>query len=58
MGAELGATTSMFPADERMDVYLRATGRGDLVPIVERYRDMLAPDAGGRGASRSNTTTA
>ncbi len=44
MGAELGATTSMFPADERMSVYLCATGRGDLVPIVERHRDMLAPD--------------
>src|SRR5499427_2479187 len=28
MGAELGATTSMFPADERMGIYLRATGRG------------------------------
>src|SRR6202790_2856288 len=33
MGAELGATTSMFPADDRMSVYLRATGRGALVPI-------------------------
>src|SRR5712691_4677629 len=32
MGAELGATTSIFPADERMAKYLRATGRGDLVP--------------------------
>ena len=27
MGAELGATTSVFPADERMLRYLRATGR-------------------------------
>jgi aconitate hydratase len=44
MGAEVGATTSMFPADERMLVYLRATGRGDLVPLVERYMDLLAPD--------------
>jgi len=26
MGAELGATTSMFPYDERMAKYLRATG--------------------------------
>jgi len=26
MGAELGATTSLFPADERMAKYLRATG--------------------------------
>ncbi len=44
MGAELGATTSMFPYDERMAVYLRATGRGDLVPLAERYRHLLTPD--------------
>src|SRR5580658_6248192 len=44
MGAELGATTSMFPADDRMMVYLRATGRGDLVPIIDRHRDLLQPD--------------
>jgi aconitate hydratase len=44
MGAELGATTSVFPADARMLSYLRATGRGDLVPLVERYLPMLAPD--------------
>ncbi len=44
MGAELGATTSMFPADERMMRYLRATGRGDLVPLIERYQALLMPD--------------
>ena len=44
MGAELGATTSMFAYDERMAVYLRATGRGDLVPLAERYAQLLAPD--------------
>src|SRR5499427_1891465 len=44
MGAELGATTSMFPADERMGIYLRATGRGALVPIAARYPHLLAPD--------------
>jgi aconitate hydratase len=44
MGAELGATTSMFPFDERMSVYLKATGRGDLVPFAERYPQLLAPD--------------
>jgi len=44
MGAELGATTSMFPYDERMARYLRATGRGDLVPVAEQYRYLLAPD--------------
>src|SRR3984885_7776466 len=45
MGAELGSTPSMFPADERMNVYLRATGRGDLVPLIERNIDLLVPDA-------------
>jgi aconitate hydratase len=44
MGAELGATTSMFPADERMAVYLKATGRGDLVPLAARFPHLLAPD--------------
>src|SRR5215813_9110216 len=44
MGAELGATTFMFPYDERMGKYLRATGRGDLVPLAERYKHLLEPD--------------
>src|SRR6185437_6722531 len=44
MGAELGATTSMFPYDERMMRYLRATGRGDLVPLIEQYQALLTPD--------------
>src|SRR5438034_2371851 len=45
MGAELGATTSMFPVDEKMAAYLKATGRAELVPLAERYKEMLAPDA-------------
>jgi aconitate hydratase len=44
MGAELGATTSMFPYDERMATYLRATGRGQLVPLAEHYSHLSAPD--------------
>jgi aconitate hydratase len=44
MGAELGATTSIFPYDERMGKYLRATGRGELAPLAERYKDLLEPD--------------
>jgi aconitate hydratase len=44
MGAELGATTSMFPADDRMSAYLRATGRGALVPLVEKNKGVLEPD--------------
>jgi len=45
MGAELGATTSMFPADERMNTYLKATGRAALGPLADRYRHLLTPDA-------------
>src|SRR5262249_28641020 len=44
MGAELGATTSLFPYDERMAAYLRATGRGDLVSLAQRSQHLLAPD--------------
>jgi len=44
MGAELGATTSMFPADARMLDYLRASGRADLVPVIEANLALLAPD--------------
>ena len=44
MGAEIGATTSIFPADARMCEYLKSTRRGDLVPIVERYQHLLEPD--------------
>jgi aconitate hydratase len=44
MGAELGATTSVFPADHRMLAYLAATGRGEVVPLVERNAHLLEPD--------------
>lgn len=44
MGAELGATTSIFPYDEHMAMYLQATDRGALVPLAEKHRDLLCPD--------------
>jgi aconitate hydratase len=44
MGAELGATTSMFPADDSMARYLRATGKAGLVPLMEKNRHLLEPD--------------
>jgi len=44
MGAELGATTSMFPADDHMLDYLRATGRGALAPLIAQHAHLLAPD--------------
>src|SRR5947207_15578678 len=45
MGAELGATTSMFPVDEQIARYLKATGRAALGPLALRNQAMLTPDA-------------
>jgi len=44
MGAEHGATTSVFPYDERMGVYLRATRREAIAELAEANRDLLAAD--------------
>ncbi|MCH8224700.1 MAG: aconitate hydratase, partial [Chloroflexi bacterium] len=44
MGAELGATTSMFPYDERMATYLAATGKGELARIAEMHESILTAD--------------
>ncbi|MCF3631250.1 aconitate hydratase [Thalassospiraceae bacterium LMO-SO8] len=44
MGAEVGATTSIFPFDDRMARYLEATGRGEIARVAERYRHLLEPD--------------
>ena len=44
MGAELGATTSVFPFDDRMAVYLEATDRSDVARLAERHREHLVPD--------------
>jgi aconitate hydratase len=46
MGAELGATTSVFPFDQHMARYLEATGRGALARLAERHADLFAADAG------------
>ena len=43
MGAELGATTSVFPYDERMERYLRATGRGDLADLANANTALVTP---------------
>jgi len=45
MGAEIGATTSMFPADEHMAAYLKATHRAALAPLLEQYLHLLEPDS-------------
>lgn len=44
MGAELGATTSIFPYDERMALYLRATGRAGLAELADAARELLRAD--------------
>ncbi len=44
MGAELGATTSIFPYDERMAAYLRATRRADLADLADANVDLLTAD--------------
>ena len=44
MGAELGATTSVFPYDERMARYLDATARGALAKLANEHKDMLSAD--------------
>ncbi|HOX24829.1 MAG TPA: aconitate hydratase [Candidatus Krumholzibacteria bacterium] len=44
MGAELGATTSIFPCDRRMQDYLRATRRGELADLAAANLDLLRAD--------------
>jgi aconitate hydratase len=44
MGAEIGATTSLFPFDDRMVTYLKATGRGDLAALCSEHKDELVAD--------------
>ncbi len=44
MGAELGATTSVFPFDEAMAAYLRITERGDIADLAEEFSDCLRAD--------------
>ncbi len=45
MGAELGATTSIFPYDANMAEYLRATARADLADLADANGDLLTADA-------------
>ena len=44
MGAELGATTSIFPFDEHMAAYLRATGREEVARLAEEHSAELVAD--------------
>ena len=44
MGAEVGATTSLFPFDLNMATYLRATGRDDVAEWATAVSDYLEAD--------------
>ncbi len=44
MGAEHGATTSLFPYDEKMAAYLNATGREEWANMANNVAEHLRPD--------------
>ncbi len=46
MGAEIGATTSLFPYDANMASYLEATGRGAIAAAAAGVAEDLRPDDG------------
>ncbi|XP_043471926.1 probable aconitate hydratase, mitochondrial [Leptopilina heterotoma] len=41
MGAEIGATTSVFPYNDRMKTYLKSTGRSDIASAADSFRSSL-----------------
>ena len=44
MGAEIGATCSIFPYDERMVIYMQATDRQKVVELANQNRYLLVAD--------------
>ena len=44
MGAEVGATTSIFPYDKKMYEYLEATDRKDIANLADKIKDYLKAD--------------
>jgi aconitate hydratase len=44
MGAEIGATCSIFPYDARSALYLKATDRSELAGLADEYAEYLRPD--------------
>ena len=44
MGAEIGATTSIFPYDKRMETYLMATERAEVAKAANRVAEHLMAD--------------
>lgn len=44
MGAEIGATTSVFCYDEKMSSYLKGTGRKDIAELADKVKEHLRGD--------------
>ncbi|XP_077979738.1 aconitate hydratase, mitochondrial-like [Glandiceps talaboti] len=44
MGAEVGATTSVFPYNRRMRDYLKATDRGGIAELADKHQAMFGAD--------------
>jgi aconitate hydratase len=44
MGAEIGATCSLFTYDAKMSVYLKATEREEVAALADKIKDCLRPD--------------
>jgi len=45
MGAEIGATCSIFPYDERMELYLKSTSRKEIAELANKYKEHLTADS-------------
>ncbi|XP_017882288.1 probable aconitate hydratase, mitochondrial [Ceratina calcarata] len=45
MGAEIGATTSIFPYNCRMQDYLKATGRSAIAGAADQHKELLTADS-------------
>ncbi len=44
MGAELGATTSVFPFDQKMVAYLNITDRAEIANLAQAHKELLVAD--------------
>ena len=44
MGAEIGATCSIFPYDKRMETYLNSTNRKEIASLANDHMSLLQPD--------------
>ena len=44
MGAEVGATCSIFPYDKRMETYLNYTNREEIAKLANENKNLLTPD--------------